>query len=821
MRRILTTTCLLILISLTNSWAQTTYTSAGSGGAWNNSASWTPVGVPQRDDHIIIQGGDVITIAVASDNGAGPISINSLNTTYPNVGVVGGSSNFTDIHQFYHTGNVTIEAGGTLEVTANIGVMLGGTTDVSGTLDVDDGGNNNELVNLGLMNINTGASVLIGDDFIVSGNSRTIIDISWSGIGDDIYIDNPDAQICGIGSMTVGGIIQVTNGADASTQVCSGFTITCSSGDCLCRVDTNPGSNNCGGSASIPGSGGFSFDLTGYNYAKTITIDKDQVTGDLTNFPVLISFTDATIATTGNGGGMENSSGYDIAFATANDCGVLTQLYHALETYDESAGTIVAWVNVPAVSSTVDTDIFMYYGNSAITTDPSSTATYDPDYISVWHMEEDPGGTAPQILDATTTGHDATSNGTMSGNVPGQIANAIDFDGGNDYLQTPSNELETENDFTVSAWFNADATAQSHILWEGVGTQNGWGGAFGAQEMNLSLGYCCQAGAGQPSTADDISFFLGDIEDESNSDVISVHNGPDSFTDITNWHYLVGTISDLNTASSLGELWFDGSTLGTNTGVNSARTDRTGWNTNLRIGRPGANERYFEGQIDEVRISKVVRSDAWIQTEYNNQSVPSTFFTVTSGATVSPCGPLPIELMYFRGKIQDHKVLLEWATASEINNDYFTIERSIDGLDFHEITTMPGAGNTSETLNYTYTDKNPFFGISYYRLKQTDYDGQFTYSNIIAIKLDRGLQGLDFTLFPNPTKDKLSVMVTGNAVLDLRIEIYNTHGQKLKNIVSSNRIDGFELDVEHLNAGIYLVHLINEDFRGIRKFVKK
>lgn len=194
----------------------------------------------------------------------------------------------------------------------------------------------------------------------------------------------------------------------------------------------------------------------------------------------------------------------------------------------------------------------------------------------------------------------------------------------------------------------------------------------------------------------------------------------------------------------------------------------------------------------------------------------------TLGTANATQTPLPIELISFTAKPTNKgSVQLDWITASEINNDFFTIERSADGLDFHELTTLPGAGNSSVTLNYAFTDKNPFFGISYYRLKQTDFDGQFTYSNIIAIKLYRGLQGLDFTLFPNPTKDKLSVMVTGNAVLDLNIEIYNAQGQKLKNVFSSNRIDGFELDVEHLNAGIYLVHLINQDFRGIRKFVKK
>ena len=194
----------------------------------------------------------------------------------------------------------------------------------------------------------------------------------------------------------------------------------------------------------------------------------------------------------------------------------------------------------------------------------------------------------------------------------------------------------------------------------------------------------------------------------------------------------------------------------------------------------------------------------------------------TLGTANALSTPLPIELISFSAKPTNNgDVLLDWITASEINNDYFTIERSIDGLSFHELTTINGAGNSNETLNYSYTDKNPFFGISYYRLKQTDYDGQFTYSDIIVIKLDRGLQELDFTLFPNPTKDKLNVQITGNTVLNPHIEMYNAQGERLNNMITSQSIDGFELNVESLSPGIYIVHLVNEEYRGTRSFIKR
>lgn len=98
--------------------------------------------------------------------------------------------------------------------------------------------------------------------------------------------------------------------------------------------------------------------------------------------------------------------------------------------------------------------------------------------------------------------------------------------------------------------------------------------------------------------------------------------------------------------------------------------------------------------------------------------------------------PLPIELLSFTAKYQDGIVLLNWATGSEINNDYFTLERSRDALNAEIIGFVDGAGNSSRTLHYQFVDRDPLPGISYYRLKQTDYDGSFEYSQWMAVQVD-------------------------------------------------------------------------------------
>lgn len=98
------------------------------------------------------------------------------------------------------------------------------------------------------------------------------------------------------------------------------------------------------------------------------------------------------------------------------------------------------------------------------------------------------------------------------------------------------------------------------------------------------------------------------------------------------------------------------------------------------------------------------------------------------------CSPLPVELVKFEGYNENHKNILKWHTVSEINNDHFVVERSVDGINFERIGTMDGMGNSTELISYKYNDLYYIDGTTnYYRLKQVDYDGKFEYSDVIAI----------------------------------------------------------------------------------------
>jgi hypothetical protein len=115
---------------------------------------------------------------------------------------------------------------------------------------------------------------------------------------------------------------------------------------------------------------------------------------------------------------------------------------------------------------------------------------------------------------------------------------------------------------------------------------------------------------------------------------------------------------------------------------------------------------------------------------------------------------LPVSLIYFNARVNDNNVLIEWQTASEKFNDYFTVERSSDGNIFNPIAIIDGAGNSNDLLNYTYIDQWPLPKISYYRLKQTDFNGDFTYSKVVAVRMN--IEGL-FAIYPNPARQQTAI----------------------------------------------------------------
>ncbi|HHJ10270.1 MAG TPA: DUF2341 domain-containing protein, partial [Bacteroidetes bacterium] len=353
--------------------------------------------------------------------------------------------------------------------------------------------------------------------------------------------------------------------------------------------------------------------LAGYLYRKKITIQASQVPGssNLTDFPVLIEITSTDLKQKGSGGGVANANGWDTRFTAADK---ITTLNHEIERYDAATGTLTAWVRIPSLSPTTNTDIYLYFGNTSISSDPSTSSTWNSNYLGVWHLHDD-------FNDATANNIDGTATGTT--NSTGQIADGQNFNNGNpDYIDLGNSSVlnfGTEN-WTLSAWVNTSSTSgQQNILGKGAENYSFW---FWTQN--------------------DDGYFIGLNGQNAFIEVFDGNNGKTA-TSVTNlsaniWYYITGQkIGDYL------QIYVNGSLESSVSGVINYDLSRVDKNpAYIGIGRYidffGGNNfpyRSFGGDIDEARIVHTALSQEWIQTEYNNQSNPSAFYIAGSTEAVA------------------------------------------------------------------------------------------------------------------------------------------------------------------------------------------
>ena len=183
--------------------------------------------------------------------------------------------------------------------------------------------------------------------------------------------------------------------------------------------------------------------------------------------------------------------------------------------------------------------------------------------------------------------------------------------------------------------------------------------------------------------------------------------------------------------------------------------------------------------------------------------------SITGNPTCTPLViPLPIELVTFNGKSQGKRNLLNWTTASETNNDYFTVEKSPDALSFQPLTKVAGAGNSSTTLNYSTYDDNPINGVTYYRLKQTDYNGKFTYSSIISVNNSWTNVSVN-NVRPNPTNDNINFDFYTSVSGKVTVQILDITGRLVENEIQNVTEGNSTLQgkMEDLSNGVYFLRV--------------
>ncbi len=382
----------------------------------------------------------------------------------------------------------------------------------------------------------------------------------------------------------------------------------------------------------------FAIGLANWRYRKQIAIDAGLVSATENNFPVLINLSSDTDLRDD-----AQSSGNDILFALSSVDWATgdnsARLDHEIELYTSASGELVAWVRIPTLSGSADTELYMYYGHSSCGSQENAEDVWDSNYRLVQHLSE----TSGTHDDSTTNDLDGTAYGGATQKATGKIGGAVDFDGDNDYVECPTTGLPTGNaNRTMSGWAYIDQWSATESFFFGYGS-------FGSYDEVYEF-------YGRNST--DVLVFTQWGEDVVGSTLTQ-----------DNWHYVVAVNSGDNIT-----IYLDGEQDGT--GTLTLNTTTSG--NDLYMGRiegSYGDTRKLDGMVDEVRVSDIVRSADWIRTCYSNQVSPSTFYALGSEEE----NPTQVVLYSFEVDAVDGAAVVRWRTASESETLGFRLYRRTGG----------------------------------------------------------------------------------------------------------------------------------------------
>ena len=241
------------------------------------------------------------------------------------------------------------------------------------------------------------------------------------------------------------------------------------------------------------------------------------------------------------------------------------------------------------------------------------------------------------------------------------------------------------------------------------------------------------------------------------------------------------------------------------------------WSAPSVYGIAGIESRMAETEITGTLINE---TDAPIDVIYT--VIPKTndcegeAFTITLKVGIIE-NPLPLQLLYFKGKCENGNIILNWRTASEINNNYFTVMASENGYNFSPLLKVDAAGNSNTSIDYHKTLANPYKSNKLYlRLKQTDYDGTETISNIIVLNSCDKNSEIEVKVYPNPTQNDLTIESTSNIYC---IELKDATGKIIRQTTIKNN-HKTTVDIHDFQQGVYILKVITSDGEMIKKIVK-
>ena len=354
----------------------------------------------------------------------------------------------------------------------------------------------------------------------------------------------------------------------------------------------------------------------------------------------------------------------------------------------------------------------------------------------------------PNRLSQTSTATVFTAT-VSTGTLPGALQTAI------------------QSDFTIGYWFKTTMVAPTTTAWYGgsamvdaevCGQTNDWGTAL------------INGGA--------VAFGIG------NPDLTLISSGS-SYNDGV-WHFLTGT---RNTTGSVITLYVDGAQVGTLSGTNTTPLTAA---TFIGLGRNDCVAGgVFTGSLDDMIFYPRVLTSTEVTHLYN-------FYAATA---------LPLHWTSFTGQLDAGQVDLRWQVDNSVNNDHFEIDRSTNGTDFTPIGTIADQVGTAlgpGSAAYTFTDKSPAAGTDYYRLKQVDIDGDYSWSTIVSLTISKA--GSALHLQANPVTDE-AVIVNDGLLPVQRIQVLDASGRLLIDQAPASANSLVAVNTSMLHAGYYLLRI--------------
>ncbi len=347
--------------------------------------------------------------------------------------------------------------------------------------------------------------------------------------------------------------------------------------------------------AAAPCSAAGTSPLCGWGFRKSITVPRSRVASRLIDFPLLVSFPrDAELARSlGNGAA-------DLRFSAADG---LTPLSYEIEEYNSDTGGLVAWVHVPELSAETDTILFLYYGNQAADSAEEPSAVWDGHFKMVSHLSEAPDDGVRGHEDSTVNANHGTPRGFESSAgstlARGIIGGANEFDGVGTYIEIPSApSLGLETAGTISAWAQRGSLDAWHTIL-----------AKGTENDDVAHNYALRISRD--------NFIEGVLGNGTMSRGVADFGAPVEDTRTFQYYALTWSVDEMH-------LYVNGSNVTTMSRSFAPMPNRAP----LTIGRFGGASDYFDGVIDEVRVSDVPRAPEWIATQYLNQLNPPDFAVV-------------------------------------------------------------------------------------------------------------------------------------------------------------------------------------------------